>query len=434
MRERVYDRLGVRLVEHRCANGLAVTVLPKKGYNQIFATYSTNYGSIDHRFRFGDGREIRVPDGVAHFLEHKMFEKEGGDVFRLFASRAASANAYTTFDMTAYLFSATAGILENLETLLDFVDEPYFTEEAVEKEKGIIAQEIRMYEDNPDARVYYQLLECLYERHPVRIQIAGTVESIGKITKDDLYTCYQGFYHPQNMHLFVVGGVDPEAVIAAVEKNQERKAGRGTAGPARRLEEEEPERVFLPRRECDMAVNTPRVFVGYKDVGAPVRGAEGLRRDTATSLLFDALFTKGGPLYKKLFEKQLIDQSFGWEYDYGRGYAHAVIGGNTPDPDGFLEVVSEGWDQVRRDGLKDDVLERSRKRLLGQFVKSLDSLRFLARYMTAYHFKEMDLFATIPVLQEVTRQDVEARLRELVRPERQAVSVVRPAGRADVRP
>ncbi|ADG05816.1 EF-P 5-aminopentanol modification-associated protein YfmH [Kyrpidia tusciae] len=426
MRERKYDQLGVRMVEHRCANGLAVTVLPKPGYNQVFATYSTNFGSIDHRFRSGDGREIQVPDGVAHFLEHKMFEKKEGDVFRLFASRAASANAYTTFDMTAYLFSATHDILENLETLLDFVDEPYFTDETVEKEKGIIAQEIRMYEDNPDARVYFQLLKGLYEHHPVRIQIAGTVESIRAISKEDLYTCYRGFYHPQNMHLLVVGGIDPETVIETVEKNQEKKADRTVEGPAQRLAETEPDRVFQSRQECEMPVNTPRIFVGYKDVGTEVRGAEGLKRDTVTSLLFDALFTKGGPLYGQLFEKQLIDQSFGWEYDYGRGYAHAVIGGNTPEPERFLEVVAEGWRQVEKDGIADEILERSRKRLIGQFVKSLDSLRFLARYVTAYHFKEMDLFATIPALQAVKREDVEARLRELIRPERQAVSLVRP--------
>ncbi|MBX6395511.1 MAG: insulinase family protein, partial [Alicyclobacillaceae bacterium] len=394
MKERVYERLGVHLFEHRCANGLSVTVLPKAGYNQVFATYSTDYGSIDHRFCIQGGEEVRVPDGVAHFLEHKMFEKADGDVFRLFASRAASANAYTTFDMTAYLFSVTSQILENLETLLDFVDEPYFTDETVEKEKGIIAQEIRMYDDNPDARVYYQLLEGLYERHPVRIQIAGTVESIRQITKEDLYTCYRAFYHPENMHLLVVGGIDPRDVVAAVERNQERKAARRGTSPARRLPEKEPEQVFRSRQELEMPVNTPRIYVGYKDVGVEVRGAEGLRRDVVTSLLLDALLSKGGPLYQRLFDNQLIDQSFGWEYDYGRGFAHVALGGNTADPEAFLEVLEKGWQDVMRHGLKEEDVERSRRRLLGQFVKGLDSLRFLARYVTMYYFKEMDLFAT----------------------------------------
>ncbi|MDI3327551.1 MAG: pitrilysin family protein [Alicyclobacillaceae bacterium] len=426
MEERVYEPLGVRLVEHRCENGLRLTLMPKPGYNQVFAAYSTNFGSIDHRFRTADGREVRVPDGVAHFLEHKMFEKADGDVFRLFASRAASANAYTTFDMTTYLFSATSHIAENLETLLDFVDDPYFTDEAVEKEKGIIAQEIRMYDDNPDARVYYQLLEGLYQRHPVRIQIAGTVDSIQAITKEDLYTCYNAFYHPQNMHLFVVGGIDPEEIAAVVERNQSKKAHR-SGRPAERLAEGEPDPVAVPRLEKEMPVNMPKVYVGYKDPDPELADESGLRKDIVTTLLFDVLLSKGGSVYRELFERDLIDQTFGWEYDYGRGYAHAIIGGNTPDPDRFLEVLSKGWEKVRSAGLREDEVERSRRRLLGQFVKGLDSLRFLARYVPSYHFKKMDLFATVSVLRDVTRAEVEERFRLLVRPDREAVSIVRPA-------
>lgn len=209
-----YDALQETLYRETMENGLQVYVLPKPGFQKTYATFSTKYGSIDNHFRVEGQEDIAVPDGIAHFLEHKMFEEPEGDIFATFASQGASANAFTSFDQTVYLFSATENIPANLETLVNFVQHPYFTDQNVEKEKGIIGQEIGMYRDNPDWRVYFGLIEAMYKVHPVHIDIAGTVESIGTITKETLYTCYNAFYHPSNMLLFVVGGSIPKKCLS----------------------------------------------------------------------------------------------------------------------------------------------------------------------------------------------------------------------------
>ena len=219
-----FDNLQETLYKEKLANGLHVYILPKRGFSKTFVTFTTNYGSIDRTFiPRGKREEVTVPDGIAHFLEHKMFEKEDGDVFQKFSVLGASANAFTSFTRTAYLFSATDKLYENTEVLLDFVQEPYFTEKTVDKEKGIIAQEITMYDDLPDWRLYFGTIENLYHEHPVKIDIAGTVESIQDITAEHLYECYETFYHPSNMVLFVVGAVDPEEMMDFIKKNQDAK-------------------------------------------------------------------------------------------------------------------------------------------------------------------------------------------------------------------
>ncbi|WP_145614081.1 EF-P 5-aminopentanol modification-associated protein YfmH, partial [Bacillus licheniformis] len=219
-----FEQLKETLYYEKMPGGLDVYVLPKEGFNKTYAVFTTKYGSIDNQFvPLGKDEMVRVPDGIAHFLEHKLFEKEDGDVFQQFSRQGASANAFTSFTRTAYLFSSTSNVEENLETLVDFVQDPYFTEKTVEKEKGIIGQEINMYDDNPDWRLFFGLIENMYQEHPVRIDIAGTIESISHITKDLLYECYETFYHPSNMLLFVVGPVDPEAIIRQVRENQQKK-------------------------------------------------------------------------------------------------------------------------------------------------------------------------------------------------------------------
>ena len=210
-------------------NGLNVYILPKKGFSKTFVTFSTKYGSIDREFiPLGKKEPVTVPDGIAHFLEHKMFEKEEGDVFQQFSEKGASANAFTSFTKTTYLFSSTDHVLDNTKTLLDFVQQPYFTEETVEKEKGIIGQEITMYDDQPDWRLYFGAIENMYKDHPVKIDIAGTVESIDKITADHLYECYNTFYHPSNMTVFVVGAVNPQEMMDFIKQDQACKKIRGT--------------------------------------------------------------------------------------------------------------------------------------------------------------------------------------------------------------
>src|SRR3954466_11613071 len=219
-----FNQIQEEIYHEKLENGLEVFILPKKGFNKTYATFTTKYGSIDNHFMPLEKSEfLKVPDGIAHFLEHKLFEKEDGDVFQQFSKQGASANAFTSFTRTAYLFSSTSNVEQNLETLMDFVQEPYFSEKTVEKEKGIIGQEITMYDDNPDWRLYFGLIQNLYRNHPVKIDIAGTIESISHITKDWLYECYNTFYHPSNMLLFITGPVDPESFMNQVKENQSKK-------------------------------------------------------------------------------------------------------------------------------------------------------------------------------------------------------------------
>ena len=273
------------LYYEKLANGLKVYILPKKGFNKTFCTFTTNYGSVDNTFIPLDGSEFtQVPDGIAHFLEHKLFEKEDGDVFQEFSKQGASANAFTSFTRTAYLFSSTSNVANNLETLINFVQEPYFTEKTVEKEKGIIGQEITMYDDNPDWRLYFGLIDNMYVNHPVKIDIAGTIESISHITKDMLYECYNTFYHPSNMLLFIVGPVDPEEYMAHIKENQEKKDYTNHSKIQRKFASE-PEHVNKEKQVLKMNVHTSKCLIGIKGIDVEQSGKEMMKQASISSCL-----------------------------------------------------------------------------------------------------------------------------------------------------
>nr|WP_285852602.1 pitrilysin family protein [Paenibacillus lactis] len=404
-------------------NGLRVYVLPKPGFQKTYATFATKYGSVDNHFKVEGAAEVRVPDGIAHFLEHKMFEEPEGDIFAKFASNGASANAFTSFDQTVYLFSATDHIHENLETLIDFVQNPYFTDQNVEKEKGIIGQEINMYQDNPDWRVYFGLIEAMYKVHPVHIDIAGTVESIGTITKEDLYTCYNAFYHPSNMLLFVVGGVDPEETMNLIRSNQARKSY-DQQGKIERIFDPEPTEVAEKRRESRLAVSLPKCLFGFKEKETGLSGEEQLRRDLTTKLMMDLLFGASTELYQKLYEDDLISDSFGHEYNSSPEYAFSAVGGDTKDPDALLARIREEVDKLKASGFREDDFERARKKKMGGYLRMLNSPENIAHEFTRYQFRGADLFKVLPVYESITLEEVNRRLQEHVDWNQLAVSIV----------
>ncbi|MGP0583804.1 EF-P 5-aminopentanol modification-associated protein YfmH [Paenibacillus timonensis] len=418
-----YDALQETLYRETMENGLQVYVLPKPGFQKTYATFSTKYGSIDNHFRVEGQEEIAVPDGIAHFLEHKMFEEPEGDIFATFASQGASANAFTSFDQTVYLFSATENIPANLETLVNFVQHPYFTDQNVEKEKGIIGQEIGMYRDNPDWRVYFGLIEAMYKVHPVHIDIAGTVESIGTITKETLYTCYNAFYHPSNMLLFVVGGVEPEEVFKLVRDNQAKKEYK-PQGTIDRLFEAEPQGVSEKRRESRLPVSQPKCLFGFKETRLGLTGEELLRRDLATKLALDLLFGASTKLYQKLYDMDLISDSFGHEYNSNPNYAFSAIGGDTKDPDRMLAVIKEETEALLASGFHQEDFERARKKKIGGYLRMLNSPENIAHEFTRYNFRGGDLFAVLPIYESLTLEDINARLREHIDWEQLAVSIV----------
>ncbi|OOC62269.1 EF-P 5-aminopentanol modification-associated protein YfmH [Paenibacillus ihbetae] len=418
-----YDNLQETLYYEVMDNGLRVYVLPKPGFQKTYATFATKYGSVDNHFKVEGEAEVRVPDGIAHFLEHKMFEEPEGDIFAKFASNGASANAFTSFDQTVYLFSATDHIHENLETLIDFVQNPYFTDQNVEKEKGIIGQEINMYQDNPDWRVYFGLIEAMYKVHPVHIDIAGTVESIGTITKEDLYTCYNAFYHPSNMLLFVVGGVDPKETMNLIRSNQARKTYE-QQGAIERIFDPEPTEVAEKRRESRLAVSLPKCLFGFKEKETGLSGEDQLRRDLTTKLMLDLLFGASTELYQKLYEDDLISDSFGHEYNSSPEYAFSAVGGDTKDPDALLARIREEVDKLKASGFREDDFERARKKKMGGYLRMLNSPENIAHEFTRHQFRGADLFKVLPVYESITLEEVNRRLQEHVDWNQLAVSIV----------
>lgn len=418
-----YPKVQETLYREVLDNGLEVIVLPKEGFHKTYATFSTKYGSVDNVFAVGGEEAKRVPDGIAHFLEHKMFEEPEGDIFAVFASQGASANAYTTFDRTVYLFSATEKIHENLQTLIDFVQRPYFTDANVEKEKGIIEQEINMYRDNADWRVYFGLIDALYHKHPVHIDIAGTVESIYQIDKETLYRCYETFYHPSNMLLFVVGGVDAEEIMQLVRSNQNAKTFK-PQGEIKRFFDEEPTSVKIPRKVSQLPVSLPKCMLGFKEKRVGLEGEALLRSEVTTKLMLDALVGPSSKLYQSLYERSLISDSFGHEYNSSRDYAFSVLGGDTPDPDALIEGLREGITEAISKGIDQQTFERSKRKKIGSYLRMLNSPESIAGEFTRYRFRDSDMFDVLNFYEACTLDEVNARLREHFDFNQLAVSIV----------
>ena len=295
MEKIIFEQLQEELYYEKLANGLDVYILPKTEFNKSYATFTTKYGSVDNHFKSLAKKEfVQVPDGIAHFLEHKLFEKEDGDVFQQFSKQGASANAFTSFTRTSYLFSSTSNFEQNLTTLIDFVQDPYFSDKTVEKEKGIIGQEINMYDDNPDWRLYFGTISNMYHQYPVKIDIAGTIESIAPITKEMLYECYHTFYHPSNMLLFIVGPVDAESIMEQIRQNQNSKKYEPQAEIERKFEAE-PETVAKKKSTIQMNVQTPKVMLGIKAVNVHQSGNELLKTRVSNEYLFrDVVWKKLG--------------------------------------------------------------------------------------------------------------------------------------------
>lgn len=423
MEKITYDKLQETLYHEKMENGLEVYVLPKPGFSKTYATFSTKYGSIDNHFKVEGQDEVKVPDGIAHFLEHKMFEEPEGDIFSTFASHGASANAFTSFNQTVYLFSATDHVYENIETLVNFVQNPYFTDQNVEKEKGIIGQEINMYQDNPDWRVYFGLIEAFYKVHPVHIDIAGTVESIGTITKETLYTCYNAFYHPSNMLLFVVGGVDPEQVLKLIRDNQAGKDYK-PQGSIERLFEQEPEAVAEAKKIIKLPVSLPKCLFGFKDTKVGLTDEALIRRDLVTKLMLDLLFGSSTKLYQKLYDMELISDSFGHEYNSDENYSFSAVGGDTRDPDLLLSTVKEEVSKLAGSGFERTDFERAVKKKIGGHLRMLNSPENIAHEFTRYRFRGGDLFSVVQLYESITLDEVNERLREHADWNQLAVSLV----------
>ena len=417
-----YQQIGETLYEEHLDNGLGIFVFPKPEFGKYYAFFATRYGGMDTRFQV-DGQWPDTPMGIAHYLEHKMFDTpDGGNALQTLSATGASPNAFTSTAITGYHFECTDGFWENLRTLLEFVSVPYFTKESVEKEQGIIGQEIRMIEDQPGWQAYHLLLEALYHHHPVRNSVAGTVESIAQITAETLYQCHGAFYTPANMVLCVAGDVDPERVCALAREilpQQAKPPIPRDCGAA------EPETVFRREDSRAMAVSAPLLQLGIKGTPAPDGPAQ-LRQRFLGELACEALAGSSSPLYRQLYDQGLINSGFYLGYMDYPGCAFLLAGGESKDPAAVRDAILAEGARIAREGLDDGLFQRLKKALYGMYVQSLNSFANLCVEQAKGYFANQDPWTFPAVYEAMEKQDVERFLSNWVQPERTSLVVIRP--------
>lgn len=417
-----YPRIGETVYEETLENGLRVFVFPKPDFGKCYAFFATRYGGMDTRFQL-DGQWLDTPMGIAHYLEHKMFDTpDGGNALQTLSATGASPNAFTSTALTGYHFECADQFWENLETLLRFVSVPYFTKESVEKEQGIIGQEIRMIEDQPGWQAYHLLLEALYQYHPVRNSVAGSVESISHITAETLYHCHAAFYTPSNMVLCVAGNVDPERVCQMARdilpKDAKPAIPRDWGRP-------EPRTVFCPEKRKTMAVAAPLLQMGIKGVPAP-DGPGRVRQRLLGELACEVLAGSSSPLYNRLYREGLINSGFYLGYLDYPGCAFLVAGGESQHPEQVRDAILEEAARLVREGVDEALFQRLKKASYGAYVRSLNSFENLCVEQAQTYFTGGDPWTFPEVYDAMERQDVEAFLRDWVRPEHTALVVIQP--------
>ncbi|MEG0979572.1 MAG: pitrilysin family protein [Oscillospiraceae bacterium] len=416
------ELLGDSYFKIKHPSGLTIIVFAKPDYTSTYAVFGTNYGSIDTAFKLSESKEIvKIPEGTAHFLEHKLFESEELDAFARYAKTGASANAYTSFDKTCYLFSCSGNFSESLEILLDFVQHPYFTEQTVEKEQGIIGQEIKMYEDEPDWQVLFNLLKIMYHKHPVRIDIAGTVSSISQITDKTLYDCYNTFYNLNNMVLAVAGKTTAEEVLEIADRLLKPSKEMKTE----RTDFNEPAEIVEDYYEQKLSVSMPQFTLGFKETySTPLRN---LKERICTSILLELIAGDTSQLYSDLFSQGLINTTFGYEYFTGYGYSAVIFSGESVNPKEVALKIKQEIKKFKQNGIDKTDFQRVRKSLYGRTIMGYNDVDGIANELVSSYFEGYELFDEIDVFQSVTLADVEERFKQQMDESRSALSVIFPA-------
>ncbi len=416
------SRIGEEYIRIEHDSGLVILLYPMKGFSTSYALFGTKYGSVDNFFKTGDESDFaNVPDGIAHFLEHKLFESEDGDAFTLFAKTGAEANAFTSFDKTCYLFSCTDQFEESLKALLTFVQAPYFTQQTVEKEQGIIGQEIRMYEDLPSWRVMFNLLEGLYHNHPVKVDIAGTVESIAKIDADLLYRCYNTFYNLSNMVISVAGNFDASVAEKIILENLK------DSKPVKIERKFPDEPVTANKKEVtqNLEVSIPLFYFGYKVI-PETDPYKNLCQQIELEILLDMLAGQTSDFYNDMYEKGFININFGTEVFGGRGFIATMFGGESKDPKAVLTAFNEMIFDKRRNGLSEEDFLSCRNALYGKALKGINDAENTATAMISYEMMDVGIFDMIKVISEITFDDIKKRFDKDFNDESQSLSIVYP--------
>ena len=413
-----------KLYIDKLENGLTVMIIPKKGIQKKYVIWGTNYGSNDSKFVVpGETEETEVPKGVAHFLEHKMFEQESGvNSLDTLTALGVDANAYTTNDHTAYLFECTENFYPALDELMDYVQHPYFTDENVEKEKGIIGQEIMMYDDYPEWRVYLNALEAMYHEHPVKLDITGTIETISHIDKDILYKCYNTLYNPSNMAMVFCGDFETENLMEEVKN---RLVDKKANGEIKRIYPEEPAEIVKEKIEQNMDVSQPLFTIGIKDKIVDTK--ERVRKHIAIEILLNMIIGKSSDLYKKLYDDGILFGVPSLDYEFSRGYAHILITGQSPNPEKVYEMFKNTVKEMKQQPLDSEAFNRIKKRIYGDYVKEYNDTADIARMFLADYFKEINSFDYLEEITTINEEFAEQILKEIFDDKKMIISVIKKA-------
>ena len=409
---------GYYSIDHK--SGLKIFVYPKPEYTSTYAVFGTKYGSIDTRFKRSDRDSFtEIPAGTAHFLEHKLFESEELDAFQRYAKTGASANAYTSFDRTCYLFACTGHFKENFEILLDFVRHPYFTEETVQKEQGIIGQEIDMYKDSPEWECLFNLLECLYHKHSVKIDIAGTKESIAEITAEMLFSCYETFYNLSNMALAVAGKTTVEEVLEIADRLLESDED----VTVQRAFEKEEESIVKNYVEEKLPVGTPVFALGYKENF--FNESCTLEEEIAMSLLLEIIAGQISPLYKELLDEGLVNGTFSTEFFNGHNYGACLFSGESVNPAEVARKINSCIKDLKEKGITEEQFETVRKKTYGKTVRAFTDIDTVANGLVVSHFENEELFSEFEVIKNLKIEFVNDLLKKCFNEDKAALSVVK---------
>lgn len=416
-----------KLYIEKLENGLTIMVVPKKGVQKKYMIFGTNYGSNESIFVVpGETEETHVPNGVAHFLEHKMFEQENGtNSLDVLTALGVEANAYTTNDHTAYLFECTDNFYEAMDELMDYVQHPYFTDENVEKEKGIIGQEIMMYDDSPEWKVYLNAMAAMYHNNPVKIDITGTIESISKIDKEILYKCYNTFYNPSNMAIAVCGDFEPTSIIEEIKK---RLVNKKASGEIKRLYPKEPDEIVQEKIEKKLEVSIPIFTIGIKDKKPNTTNEnknEIIKRHIAIEILLNLLIGRSSNAYKELYNEGVIFGQPSLDYEFTRIYAHATITGVATEPEKVYEKLKKEINKMKKEGINKEDFKRIKRMIYGGYIKDYNEVEDIARMFLADYFKGINSFDYLEEIEAVTVEYLEQILKEVFKEEKMVLSVVK---------
>ncbi len=423
MREIENKNIKEKCYMEKLENGLQVIIIPKKEIQKKYIIWATKFGSIDNTFIDSTtGEKVVIPDGVAHFLEHKMFEQKNGvDSLYVLMALGLDANAYTTNDHTAYLFECTDHFYEGLDELMDYVQNPYFTNQNVEKEKGIIGQEIGMYDDDPGWQLYINAMDCLYEKNPIKVDTAGTVETISGINPEMLYKCYNTFYHPSNMVLTVVGDFEPEAILAEIKKRLKDNEARGEIT---RIYPKEKLEINKKYAEKEMEVSLPLFMIGFKD-NIKDKYNEVVKRHIAIEIILNMLIGKSSNLYNELYKEGYLLSQPDLEYEFGNEYSHVLIGGQSKDPQKVYKKIAEKIQEMKNNDINVQEFERIKKKIYGDYAVEYNNVADIGRMFTSDYIKGINSFEYMDKFEEIDAEYAKQVLKEIFTEDKMIMSVIK---------